>query len=261
MKIQTRKYSPGPQISEIVEGYFSFSFDDPGNNCSPVQRCMPLGSMGLFIHTRGGRAFYIRNNETGFLPQASVVGIISEMVRWTIPSGTSLFCVMLRPEGMLRLFGSSLASCYNTCVDAEEFSDHVLHDIIAEIRNASSDAERVFRIENYLSGLLRRTANERNYVADSIRLIRNSSEELSIRELSNSVFVCERQLQRGFKTMLGLSPKQYQRIVRFHQAMKMAKDGNSSWSEIALELGYSDQSHFIRDCRAFTGEAPTRMFA
>jgi len=33
-----------------------------------------------------------------------------------------------------------------------------------------------------------------------------------------------------------------------------------SWSRLALAAGYFDQSHFIREFRSVTGEAPERFF-
>jgi AraC-like DNA-binding protein len=31
------------------------------------------------------------------------------------------------------------------------------------------------------------------------------------------------------------------------------------WTDIIHELGYFDQSHFIRECHAFTGLPPSRL--
>jgi AraC-like DNA-binding protein len=57
-----------------------------------------------------------------------------------------------------------------------------------------------------------------------------------------------------------LSPKTYQRIIRFRNAyskIRSASGGQISWTQLSYSCGYSDQAHFVRDFRDFTGEVPT----
>jgi AraC-like DNA-binding protein len=62
-----------------------------------------------------------------------------------------------------------------------------------------------------------------------------------------------------FRSAVGLSPKQYYRIRRFNYAVRavMARDGQG-FGDIAAAAGYSDQAHFVREFREFTGVTPTR---
>jgi len=56
---------------------------------------------------------------------------------------------------------------------------------------------------------------------------------------------------------VGLSPKKWLRLVRFQRAVAWAaSDPLVPWSEVALALGYSDQSHFNREFREFSGLTP-----
>jgi AraC-like DNA-binding protein len=57
-----------------------------------------------------------------------------------------------------------------------------------------------------------------------------------------------RQLQRLFQRYVGVSPKWVLQRYRLHEAAARLADGTSgTWAEVAVELGYFDQSHFIRD--------------
>lgn len=56
----------------------------------------------------------------------------------------------------------------------------------------------------------------------------------------------------------GLSPKRLMRIRRLHRALTFALTRTPrSWTTAAFEAGYSDQAHFIRECRALLGETPS----
>ncbi|MGH3877588.1 MAG: AraC family transcriptional regulator [Actinophytocola sp.] len=75
--------------------------------------------------------------------------------------------------------------------------------------------------------------------------------------------VCERfdirprTLQRLFQRYVGVSPKWVLRRYRLHEAAaRLAEGPDASWAEVAAELGYFDQSHFIRDFTRAVGMTP-----
>ena len=67
-----------------------------------------------------------------------------------------------------------------------------------------------------------------------------------------------RHFRRLTLSLTGLSPKHLARILRFRRALHLKTiDPNSTWTSAALNAGYFDQAHFIRDHRALTGQTPT----
>lgn len=66
-----------------------------------------------------------------------------------------------------------------------------------------------------------------------------------------------RTLQRLFARYVGVSPKWVLRRYRLHEAAaRLAEDTSRTWAEVAVELGYFDQSHFIRDFTRAIGMTP-----
>jgi AraC-like DNA-binding protein len=63
-----------------------------------------------------------------------------------------------------------------------------------------------------------------------------------------------RQLERRCLAVLGVAPKQFQRLVRFHRALSTAvAAGTARMAEAALDAGFYDQSHLARDARQLAG--------
>lgn len=66
-----------------------------------------------------------------------------------------------------------------------------------------------------------------------------------------------RQLQRRCQAVLGLAPKPFQRLVRFHRALgeavATAAMPRQGLAMLALEGGYFDQSHLARESRRLAG--------
>ena len=67
-----------------------------------------------------------------------------------------------------------------------------------------------------------------------------------------------RELERQFKTIVGLSPKFFSRIIRLSHIFKEVQKKDFSWTEFAYNLGFYDQSHFIKNFKEFTGESPKK---
>ena len=66
-----------------------------------------------------------------------------------------------------------------------------------------------------------------------------------------------RTLQRLFQRYVGVSPKWVLRRYRLHEAAAaLAREQDRPWAEVATDLGYFDQSHFIRDFTAAIGLTP-----
>ena len=69
-----------------------------------------------------------------------------------------------------------------------------------------------------------------------------------------------RQFRRRCREEAGLGPKHLARILRFRRACRLADQGES-WLRVAMEAGYFDQAHLIRDFREFTGTTPMSDFS
>jgi AraC-like DNA-binding protein len=71
-----------------------------------------------------------------------------------------------------------------------------------------------------------------------------------------------RQLERHCHAILGVAPKQFQRLVRFHKALSIAVTaGASRMAEVALDTGFCDQSHLARDARQLAGVPMSTLLA
>jgi methylphosphotriester-DNA--protein-cysteine methyltransferase len=61
-----------------------------------------------------------------------------------------------------------------------------------------------------------------------------------------------------FKKYVGITPKYFQRIFRFNQALHAlhrAIPNQTNWSDI-YAIDYFDQAHFIKEFNHFTGASP-----
>ena len=65
------------------------------------------------------------------------------------------------------------------------------------------------------------------------------------------------------RKIVGISPKLYQRIMRFNMALQYIRRNKCccNWSEVASRFGYYDQTHFIKEFKLFYGKTPAEQSA
>jgi len=72
--------------------------------------------------------------------------------------------------------------------------------------------------------------------------------------------VSERHLRRVFRETVGVSPKAFAKLTRFHRALRAAREGaHPGWARIAAAAGYYDQAHLIAEFRAISGVTPRAL--
>lgn len=95
-----------------------------------------------------------------------------------------------------------------------------------------------------------------------IRVIIDSKEKISVQELSESLQINRKTLLRLFKKHLCCTTKEYLNIVQFRKSLNdyLLENKNQSFTELALENQYYDQSQFIAHFKKLSGENPRAFF-
>lgn len=82
-----------------------------------------------------------------------------------------------------------------------------------------------------------------------------------VARMASELGISPRQLQRRFRAAVGLSPKEFVRVLRFARVWQVASmRPDESWAKLAADFGYSDQAHLVREFRDFGAEPPSRVF-
>ncbi|MCR5358054.1 MAG: AraC family transcriptional regulator [Lachnospiraceae bacterium] len=81
-------------------------------------------------------------------------------------------------------------------------------------------------------------------------------EDLRVDDLAKRCNMSYSHFARSFKEMYGRSCKEHLESLRVEKAEEMLKFTDRSLNDIGQELGYADQSHFIRMFRKYKGVTP-----
>jgi AraC-like DNA-binding protein len=87
-------------------------------------------------------------------------------------------------------------------------------------------------------------------------IVENLPNQIRLAELSSLVGLSPSQFGRAFKVSTGKTPHKWHLDARIDRAIMLLCDSRKNLVDIALETGFSEQSHFTRSFRATTGLSP-----
>ena len=87
----------------------------------------------------------------------------------------------------------------------------------------------------------------------------NLSEPLATEEIAMRLHISRRQLERGFREQLGMSPQVFSCQLRLRYGFWLLVHSTRAITEIALECGFADAAHFSRQFRKEFGLSPSAV--
>ncbi len=264
MKISTQHFAVPADLQPYVDSFWYVECNGTEAQISPLQYCLATGLVELIIHvtppfTHQG---FVGGKEVDF-PEAFLGGMHVEPVLFRMRGSSGIFGISCKPEALLTLFNQPIGELVDKCAELDTVLGKKTGDLVERIQATPSNEARVrIATEFFRHRVALHTRPDRFYFSEAMHYIRLATGQHSVDDLCGKVFVGKRQLQRTFQENLGISPKTYGRIVRFKGAYDYVQTNpRATWTEISHHFGYSDQSHFIRDFREFTGENPTSFLS
>lgn len=114
-------------------------------------------------------------------------------------------------------------------------------------------------IDTYINMLINDVEVKDNFVLNRIlkHLHLNIESEISLKKLAREVNLSEGYISACFKKEMGMTIMKYAKKIRIDRAKVLLVTTNNSILEIALTLGFHDQSHFHKVFKSFTGVSPS----
>ena len=88
-------------------------------------------------------------------------------------------------------------------------------------------------------------------------IMQNYRSQVAVEDLAEIAGMSVRQLERRFKTLFHVTPVVYTNRYRVQKACQALRNSQESVTDVALQVGFYDSSHFVRLFRRFMGMTPT----
>ena len=169
-----------------------------------------------------------------------------------------LFGIRFKP-GSLPLFTNSKANIYSNKIT-------LLHDIFGtyphthdflgmEIANAKS------HLENWLLSIFKAPTSDWHIIEKFINeFTLENDHSHTISNLSGQNGWSPKQTERLFLKYAGFSPRTFMKLIRFRKVVESLSSKPESFTKAALDMGFYDQSHFIKEFHNYTGINPGSFY-
>jgi AraC-like DNA-binding protein len=252
--MEYREIAPTPSLKPFVVAFWTLR---GVSNDASVDLVLPDGNAEVVIHRTGRFLEWHASGEIAEQPAALVVGVMERAIAIAPARRFETVGVRFTPHGLAPLCRHPQSALSSRLTPAGEALSPALARIVADVAQADSIAESLDILQRGLIRLFDRVAPAPSRVAAAVRLIEQSGGTISMDRLVRDTGATARGLERQFQAFVGLPPKRYARVVRFHRAVStLVSAPERPRAELALHHGYYDQAHFTREFKAFTGWAP-----
>ena len=167
--------------------------------------------------------------------------------------------IHFEPGGAFPFIGIPFGELQNLNVSLADLWGDVRTDRLLSLLHGTKTAdEKLLVLEDWLSRIAMRPPQHHATVTYALDAFSRNPIVHSSATLANRLNLSQRRFIQIFRDEVGLPPKLFCRIRRFHGVIK-GMDGRDvvNWHDVAEANGYYDQSHFIHDFREFCGLSPT----
>jgi len=253
-----REIYPSPAINQFIRLYRIIDFEFQHNMPIPPkaysprpEQCLQFFPSPTLIEYKG-RKVQPKN--------ALLVGQHTIVNHRTVYKKFLSLQVVFQPGALYRLLGLSLHELTNESIEAELILGSQIESINDQLYHAKHHQQMVQIVESLMFKLFNTTRYEALPIDGITRQMLNPTHNLDW-YISNA-FLSHRQFDRKFLQRVGISPKEYLRVIRFDQAYRMKNTcPEMNWFNIAVACGYHDYQHLSKETKAFTGQTPSSFFA
>ena len=237
------RHDPAAALAPFVDYHWVIEWDLNGRP-DHIQRVLASASVHLSVEPRIDRITGIRT-KSDFAEALSGKGRV--------------LGVRFRPGGLRPFLDVPVSTLTDREVGIEEHFDVDVGQWRTRMLSAPSAAAAAATADEVLSPLAPPLDPLVDQVAEIVDDIRGDLSVTRVDAVANRHGIGVRRLQRLFVDYVGIGPKWVIRCYRLHEVAGRAASGQDvDWADLALELGYSDQAHLIREFTAVVGEPPAR---
>ncbi|WP_068777777.1 helix-turn-helix domain-containing protein [Paenibacillus sp. FJAT-26967] len=168
-----------------------------------------------------------------------------------------VFGILFRPGGFHPFLQEPISSLTDQSVPLNLLFD-VDSDALEEtLFSMETESDRIQVVERFLRNQHPKRDSQIEFINEIVHYIIEHREINRVEDIAVHFSLSPRTLQRMFNLYVGVSPKWVIQRSRIQDAVELADGGvTPEWSKLALDLGYYDQAHFIKDFKTVVGSSP-----
>lgn len=235
---QLNRYLPTALLADFVEHYWIVEWSLP-EGYTHVQEVLPTLSVQLAFQ----------------LDEATIHGVKKQRFIQHISGIGRVVGVKFKPGGFYPFLKQSMSTIAHKQMNAYTLLGITTAPI--QVPVSGDHAPALEAIEALLLRLLPKKEEKMLLVQQIVATALADRTMVATAQLAAAFHLSIRTMERLFSTYAGINPKWVIKIFRFHDVVeRIAGSTTMNWAQLATDLGYFDQAHFIKDFRIMMGKTP-----
>ncbi len=222
----------------LISHYYSFQ---SGRNDSPTI-AVPDGCIDLLFDC------------DSIKPMAQVCGTTLEARSISFKQNNRYFGIRFVPGSFPDFIDTTASEVIDkqcNIVDVVKNADTLVEQVVS----AKDFSEQVLAVKNFLGKKVARKPTQ--LTSQIVAKICQHKGNIQVKDLEKFSGYTARTLERQFKADIGLTPKGFSRAIRCQSAIyDINHRNNIGFSDLACDLGFTDQSHFLREFKKLVSTTP-----
>jgi AraC-like DNA-binding protein len=246
-----RRIEPSEPLREFIECYWFI--DATCAHTSGFRHFLhPDGAMGMIFNYGDALSFDNKQKQI----HSYLDGTTTKSVELGLNGRINAVGIRFKPAGASVFFGLPLSELKNHQLDLADMKLHQLANLYDRLPSQTTLFEKTTVIEHALLKTRLQDKGISPQTHAAIEGITRSRGMLPISNLATQLDLGHRKLERLFKSQLGMSPVEFARTIRVEHARHQLKQTESDLADIAYQLGFYDQAHFIKTFKTVVGLTP-----
>ena len=200
--------------------------------------------------------FELENPQENF-----VMGFSKTFVEFPLEDKFNYIGIRFLPTIFTQIFKINAEELSSRCENLHFVVPSLSKFIVENFHDKLAIEELVLILDSYfLQAVYQNALMNDSRLYSALEIILKKKGMLNI-EKDLEVGISNRQLRRLFEFYIGDSAKTFSKVVRFQNILNANfLTQESKYTDLLYDLGYYDQSHFIKEFKGFYGETPSVVF-
>jgi len=247
-----REIQPSDAAGRFVRCYWMLEDDTPEPG---LQRIIPDGRAELILNL--GHPYEARTLQ----PKCFLMGQITGPLFLRATGPVKIIGVRFHPHAASQLLNLPISELTDAgAISLDDISQSLFRDL-GRIEELRSPLEWFPTLDNIMNAAGERAVRTDSLLAAAVKELEQADGLMSVAAVADRTGLSARQFERRFSQSVGIAPKLFSRMQRFQRVFRTLEGGHANWADAAVQCGYYDQAHLIRDFREFAGKPPAMLLA
>lgn len=228
------------------------------------ERIVPDGSNTLIFNLSSQKITSISNNVTVFHANVVAIGVLCKHAKVFYENHHQehkQVGIIFQPGGASHFFKTFIGDLKDIAINNNDLQNNLFDEWYDQLLHLPTPAQKLQFLTRKLSEVLMKEKDNTSgiYLVDFIK----HHSHLNVKDMALKSGYTEQHLNRLIKQHTGINIKSLQKAFRINHAMKRLNQDflDIKLTELAYELDYFDQAHFIHDIKSSLGLSPSEVMA